>query len=401
MAMRRSPNQTTLLILIVTLLLAASPGCSSIATFVATPNATSTASVTPTLTQTATSTAIPTTMPTSTPTPVPFPESQIAFVSDRGDYNWALYLMNPDGSGVTRLVDDVIAEPHQGLSYFSWSPDGRQIAFASRLEGNSEIYVITADGSGLTRLTNSGADDSQPAWSPDGRWIAFVSAAGSDGGGDIYVIGSDGKGLRQLTNQLGDLQPTWSPDGQLIAYVSRQRPDLEIYVMNSDGSDQEMLIPHPTGWDAFPAWSPDGQLFAFSGASPTDNLTYELYVVSAEAGSKPIPITDHKVPGQLFQPVWAPDGRQILYSARHDGKWDIFVVNADGSDRRQLTNHPYRNGAFVDGNRNPAWSPDGTRIAFQSNHDGNWEIYVMNADGSGQTNLTNNPANDDFPIWQP
>ena len=85
---------------------------------------------------------------------------------------------------------------------------------------------------------------------------------------------------------------------------------------------------------------------------------------------------------------------RIAFSSERDGNLEIYVMNADGTGQTRLTNNPAED-------EEPAWSPDGTRIAFHSHHNGNREIYVMNADGSGQTRLTNNPADESEPAWSP
>jgi len=90
----------------------------------------------------------------------------------------------------------------------------------------------------------------------------------------------------------------------------------------------------------------------------------------------------------------SPDGTRIAFQSNRDGNYEIYVMDADGSNQTNLTNNP-ADDMF------PVWSPDGTKIAFMSNRDGNWEIYVMNADGSNQTNLTNNIGDDMYPMWSP
>src|SRR5216117_1854859 len=107
-------------------------------------------------------------------------------------------------------------------------------------------------------------------------------------------------------------------------------------------------------------------------------------------GSDPRNLTNN--PGGDDTPAWSPDGTRIAFTSARDGNWEIYVMNADGSNATRLTD----NGAQM-----PAWSPDGTRIAFTSARDGNWEIYVMNADGSDPRNLTNNPAADGGAAWRP
>ena len=137
---------------------------------------------------------------------------KIAFASMRA-YSWLnapganddLYVMNPNGSGVTRLTDSPIDE-----SWPAWSPDGRRLAFERRFTSGAKIFRMNADGSGVTQLTTGPGNDFQPSWSPDGTKIAFASDR--DGNWEIYVINADGMGLTRLTNDpRDDLTPAWAP----------------------------------------------------------------------------------------------------------------------------------------------------------------------------------------------
>ena len=280
--------------------------------------------------------------PTPVPTPTPAPGAaeaagRIAFVSDR-DGNWDVYVMNADGSDVTRLTDAAAWD-----QWPSWSPDGMRIAFHSDRDESWDIYAMNADGSDVTRLTDDTASDLGPSWSPDGRRIAFYSDR--DGDFEIYVMDADGSGVTRLTDSPEpDWHPSWSPDGGRIAFVSERDGDFEIYVMNADGSDVTRLT-DDTATDSSPSWS--------------------------------------------------PDGRRIAFASDRDGDFEIYVMNADGSDVTQLTDD-------TASDLGPSWSPDGQRIAFMSSRDGDWDVYVMNADGSGVTSLTDNRATTDwYPSWSP
>jgi TolB protein len=229
--------------------------------------------------------------------------TKIAFARDsRSGGGFAeIYVMNADGTGQTRLTT-IVHDPsfiHGGDMHPSWSPDGTKIAFASYRDAtstsyNPEIYVMNADGSGITRLTNEFEYDGYPSWSPDGTKIAFVSTR--DGNAEIYVMNADdGSDVTRLTNNPDpDLEPSWSPDGEKIAFGRG-----EIYIMNADGSGQTNISNNPAN-DADPSWSPDGEKIAFTS---TRDGKYEIYVMNAD-GSGQTNISNN--PANEFEPDWGP-----------------------------------------------------------------------------------------------
>src|SRR5918997_247077 len=180
----------------------------------------------------------------------------------------------------------------------------------------------------------------------------------------------------------------------------------DIYTINVDGTAERKLTDTP-GLDGFPSWSPDGTRIAFS-TDRDGGGNWEIYVMRSDGThQRRLTNTPEKDEGL---PAWSPDGEKIAYVADvgpDKETWDneeIFVMNADGSGRTRLTDIP--------GNDHwpPTWSPDGTRLAFTSDgKDGYGEIYVMSSDGSGLTQLTHHPSGpleptplaDTFPSWRP
>jgi len=207
-----------------------------------------------------------------------------------------------------------------------------------------------------------------------------------DGNLEIYVMNADGSDQQRLTNNPAlDGIPSLSPDGTKIVFYR----DSYIYIMNADGSDQQRLS--SLGNENTPSWSPDGRKIVFTSTPEFNNL--EIYVMNAD-GSDPQRLTNS--PGYDSYPSWSPDGSKIAFASERDtGQWEIYVMNADGSDPQRLTNNPGSDWW-------PDWSPDGSKIAFTTLRGGLEEIYVMNAeDGSGQINLSNHPGQDINPSWSP
>lgn len=320
---------------------------------------------------------------------------KILYVS-RGDRNtWDLFVINVDGSGQRMLTSVRSASA-------AWSPDGRKVAFqgpprtpdASHPRPASGLWVIDADGSGKRRLAPKGYD---PAWSPDGRTIAFATSS------RIYVVNADGTGQRRLAgNAVAGSKaggktsaPAWSPDGRKILFLSDAGTSCDycfhLYVVNADGSGERRLThmsktgPRRLVGDFSPAWSPDGQRIAFVRRrfDPTGLDVGVVWVMRAD-GREQRKLTremSFAERGVYARVAWSPDGRKLAFTSNRDGDADVYSINSDGSGLRRLTNNPEYDGDAV-------WSPDGRQLLFVSNRDGSYGVYIVNADGSGQRRLT-------------
>jgi hypothetical protein len=223
-------------------------------------------------------------------------------------------------------------------------------------------------------LAHAGTNHRTPLGSTDG--IAF--AAAPEGSSHIYV--TRGGHLVQLTSSAGsELAPAWSPDRRRIAFQSDRDGNWELYVMNADGGNVRRLTDDDQE-DGEPTWSGDGRRVEFVRDG-------RLYAIGADGHGKHPLRTKRQWPAAL-----SPNGRLVALQCTLGDHWHICIRNSSGGIVRYLT--PHSSDAFA-----PAWSPDGTRIAFISDRDGPDELFVMRADGTHVVRLTSGPAEKDTPTW--
>ncbi|MEO8295435.1 MAG: hypothetical protein ABI613_07975 [Gemmatimonadota bacterium] len=258
-----------------------------------------------------------------------------------------------------------------------------KIVFISDRDGYPQLYVMNTDGTGVKLLPapEPGAVGF-PVVSPDGRRIAFVL------NGDIWASNADGSGQENLTNHPSyDGFPSWSPDGYHIAFTSNRDGNSEIYIMSADGSDPTNLTTN-SAFDVAPHWSPDGNTILFTTDRDGNS---EVYIMDANGG-QPANLTNNADSDDGG--VYSHDGMRIVFvSTRDQLASRIYIMTSDGSSLLlDVPDAPP--GVF------PAWSPDDSRIAFTGGAT-NAEIIVMSPDGTQQTNITNNAAEDRDANWSP
>jgi TolB protein len=278
---------------------------------------------------------------------------------------------------------------------------GGSIAFASRRDGDYEIFAIDPQGRNLRQITQNISHDREPAWSPDGSKIAFVAPVEGETLG-VFRIDMTGGGQQMVVRfpEKRGGSPSWSEDDQLLYWAvtciyACDKGGIrrtQVYFIRPDGSAQstlEALSPSSIPLDT--EWSPETEQFAaVTGVLPWTNIAVvsrngtilaELYEFWQDRNFK-----------NSREPAWSPDGSSIAFVSDKEGNFEIYIWEIERDQAQRLTHDPGND-------RHPSWSPDGKHIVFASDRSGNWDIYLMRSDGSGITRLTDDPAADVEPAW--
>jgi TolB protein len=248
-----------------------------------------------------------------------------------------------------------------------------------------QLFVIDSDGQNVRRLISDNAIPGRaPTWSPDGEWIAFHSE--QDAGTDIYKVRVTGTDLTRLTeNSETDWYPVWSQDGEKILFYSERAEDDagrgELYIMDADGeTDSVTRLTKNTFSESYTAWSPDGQRTLFIREA---NGKRDVYVMRADGSDeKWVADVDYD-----RHPSFAPDGQRFVFdSSANNGQ--LFLSTLEGEKPKQIQTGLARSWW-------PSWSPvpGDERIVFMGRHDGDWEIYTMWDDGTDLLRLMDNDSN--------
>ena len=265
--------------------------------------------------------------------------SKIAYASLKGDSK-EIWIMDYDGADARQL------SYNGGINKFpEWSADNRRVAYVTKLptENRWQLRIQEVDGP-VRNLDLSGSYVSSPSFAADGR-LAFSARTGNSRDSDVFVAGPDGRGLRNVTNSAGiDTSPTWSPTGAQIAFISDRTGSPQVWVVDSDGSNVRRLIQEGGHCDS-PDWSPDGRFILYSWQAPRQ-WKHDVYLVEVASG-RIFQLT--RGSGSYESPHWSPDGRHIAFQSTRSGSKQVFIMNADGGNLKQVSAYGINEG--------PSWAP--------------------------------------------
>jgi serine/threonine protein kinase/Tol biopolymer transport system component len=301
-----------------------------------------------------------------------------------------LYSVNPQGGEITKHTnfDENIFVDHD----VDISPDEKRIAYADRVNGQSDIWVANLDGTDPVQVTNDEFMDGGPIWHPDGKRLIYTSERG--GTKQLFVGYVNGSQPAQLTLADSDLTVAdVSSDGRQILYVNA-KDDSDIWAVNTD-SGKETQLTSDIGPEFWPSVSPSGSAIVYQGVHRTsigtNLLSSSLFLQELSPGSPPIQLASE---GTVAE--WSPDGKQIAFIRSDQGSQSIWVSSASGGDARRLTQTGVVMGGFGQlpfnrvRTRDMDWAPDGDSLIFVANRDQTFNIWRVNASGGSESKVTAN-----------
>ncbi|MEO6877382.1 MAG: hypothetical protein ABI205_02800 [Gemmatimonadaceae bacterium] len=262
------------------------------------------------------------------------------------------------------------------------SPDGSHIAFHSDRDGPSDLYIMNADGSGVVRLTTGAGDKAISGWSADSKTVFYTVVAGDSA--HVYSVSASGAEVANL-GVFGARSVLVSPDGKSVVYGAGPWATLQLFTARLDGSGSRRLTPGSGGYWCS-ALSGDGRV----ATSRSNSNGSQIWIFDPHTDESWQATNFPKFAGNPQCPAWSPDGRRLAVQstsldqadpAKRDGH--IWLVRLDNGGATKLAEHV---SAYLD--ETPSWFPDGRRIAFQSNRTGRWEVWVMNVEGTDAHQLT-------------
>jgi TolB protein len=262
-------------------------------------------------------------------------QTRLAYVSAVSRTAKEIFVMDYDGVNPSPLTGN------QSINLSPrWSPDGRMIAYTSYRNGNPDLFVLNFDSGRRDVLSAQQGLNATPAWSPDGQWLVFAMSAG--GGTNLHLVPKTGGTPKALTTGPAiSVSPSFSPNGRQIVFNSDRGGTPQIYVIDVDGSNLRRLT-FQGSYNASPRWSPRGEKIAFM----CQVAGYQICLINPD-GSGLQPLT---TAGRNEEPMWSPNERHIAFTSTRTGQREVFVMHADGSEQKRLTNNGREN--YL-----PDWSP--------------------------------------------
>jgi Tol biopolymer transport system component len=293
------------------------------------------------------------------------------------------------------------------------APDRPLVVYEASADGVTNIYTIDPETAETKQITFGDGFDGTPAWSPDGERIVFVSDRDGQQRRDMYVMDADGANAQRLTDtpDAGELSPRYSPDGTRIAYIVDGAEGWSLWETTAQGTGARQLA-GGYAFAEFPAWSPEADELFFAAIERGEAAASGASSIYASSGDSTAHIfsldmetldvrTVIRTEGIDVCPHLMPDGASLLYASTRtadNAKHRIYLHDLDSDDTTGSSDAVLTDAAARSDYPDP--SPDGARIVFTSDRDGNTEMYVMNADGSEQRRLTNTPdMRENVPDW--
>ena len=266
----------------------------------------------------------------------------------------------------------------------------QKLLFVSNQEGDREIFLTDIKSTFLKQLTFNNRDDYDASWSADGQFILFSSNR-DNGNAEVYIMRADGSNQTNLSNSQGyDGQPRWSPDGQSIVFNSDRDGGIGLYVMSSDGKNIKQVSKNDMDSYAFPAWSPNGEWISYS--KQNFNGKSNVWIVKADGSEhQQLTNTPKSEAGQVH---WSPNSQKLLYHARRNREYNIYLFDLTSKKEQQLTFLPAADSR-------PQWSNKGDQIVFLSTRGsvGRTQLFIMKEDGSQLESLSDGRSQVDDATW--
>jgi TolB protein len=277
-----------------------------------------------------------------------------------------------------------------------------RIAFESDRDGDGELFLTKINGRGTRKLTDNEIDDSDPRFSPNGRQIVFERTYADGTDAEIARLNvKTGRARRLTDNEFEEGDPQFSPDGKRVVFISDRDGDQEIFTFKARNGRALDRVTENASDDWDPSWAPNGRRIAYTHSDPMDEgFDLEIATIRPD-GTGFRKLTDNQEMIGDNEPEWSPNSKRIVFESDRPldpmGMMDdeVWIMRRSGNGQRRLTT----NATTFEGDA--AFAPNGKWITFESNMDGDGEVFRMKPDGSRVRRVTDNPANDAEPDWQP